>query len=162
MTDVDHSDVLLRSFILYVQTAHAVLKYADAHFHREAGLSTTKFIVLKALAINGGVMAPSEIAKWTNRERHNITTLVERLKREGFVTAERNNADKRFVNVILTDKGWEVVSQATPVAREIVNQVMLSISEGDAVLFEEPLRVLRQNALDGLEHLAKRPQRHPD
>ncbi|GAH46431.1 unnamed protein product, partial [marine sediment metagenome] len=116
--------------------------------------------VLQALAINGGRMTPSKIAEWTFKERHNITTLVERLKREGLVKAERSNKDKRFVNVILTAKGRRVLKQATPVAREIIDQVMLSISQGDAVLLEKSLRVLRQNAHSSIEQLAKlsRPQ----
>ena len=106
-------------------------------------------------------MTLSEIAEWTHRERHNITTLVERLKRDGLITAQRDTRDKRFVNVMLTDKGREVVSKATPVAKDIVDQVMLLISEGDAVLLEKSLRILRQNAHDGLEYLAKRSQHHP-
>jgi DNA-binding MarR family transcriptional regulator len=160
MIDVNHHDVILRSFILLVQTAYAALKYADAHFYRKARLSVIKFIVLQALAING-TMTLSEIAEWAHKERHNITTLVERLKRDRLVIAERDSRDKRLVNVTLTDRGWEVVGQAIPVARDILKQVMLSISEGDAVLLEKLLRVLRQNAHDGLEHVAKRSQPQP-
>ena len=99
---------------------------------------------------------PSEIAEWTYRERHNITTLVDRLKRDGFVRTTRNNADKRLVNVKLTDKGQEALNRAMPVAREIVDQVMLSISEDDTVLLEKTLRVLRQNAHNGLRDIARR------
>ncbi len=88
------------------------------------------------------------------------TTLVDRLKREGLVRAEHSNKDKRFVNIILTAKGRRVLKQATPVAREIVGQVMSSFSEGDAVLLEKSLRILRQNAHSSIEQLAKpsRPQ----
>ena len=156
MINVDHEDVILRTFILFFQTAREVLKYADTHLYSKARLSTIQLIVLRALASNGGVMMPSEIAEWTNTERHNITTLVDRMKRDGLVSTERNNRDKRFVNITLTAKGRKVLSQAMPVAREIVNKVMLSIGEGDAVPLENSLRVLRQNAHDGLEHLAKR------
>jgi DNA-binding MarR family transcriptional regulator len=155
LVDVSHDSAILRTFILFVQTAYTVLKYADAHFYRAARLSTIKFIVLKALAVNGGSMTPSKIAEWTFKERHNITTLVDRLKREGLVRAERSNKDKRFVNIILTAKGRRVLKQATPVAREIVDQVMLSFSEGDAVLLEKSLRILRQNAHSSIEQLAK-------
>jgi len=157
LINVEHRDAIRRIFMLFVQTARAVLKYGDAYFYRKAHLSVTKFIVLQALAIND-TMTLSEIAKWTHKERHNITTLVRRLENDELVTAERDNRDKRFVNVTLTDKGREAVSQSTPVAIDIVKQVMLSISEGDAVLLEKPLKVLQQNAHDGLEHLAKRPQ----
>jgi len=79
-------------------------------------------------------------------ERHNITMLINRMRQEGLVTIDRNTSDKRFVDVTLTDKGRGVLRQAVPVAREVIDQVMLSIAEGDAALLEKTLRVLRQNA----------------
>ena len=162
LKDVDHEDRILRTFILFVQAGDVTMRYANSHFYRKEGLSVIKVIVLQVLAANGGTMRPSEIAEWTFRERHNITTLINRLKRDGLVSVERNNRDKRFVNVSLTTKGRKVLKQAMPVAREIVNRVMLSISEGDAIPLEKSLRVLRQNAHDGLEHLAKCAQPQPD
>jgi len=143
----------LRSYMIFVQAADKVLKYADARF-RKAGLSLIKYMVLYIIAANGGTMIPSQIAKWTFRKRHDITTLVDRLKRDGFVTAERNERDRRFLNITLTDKGRSVLPQAISVAMEIANQVMLSITEADAVQLEKLMGVLRQNADDGLEHVA--------
>ena len=152
--DVDHEDAVLRTFILFVQTAQVVLKYADAYLHRKARLSVSKLVVLKALASNGAMM-PSKIAEWTNTERHNITALVNRMKQDGLVTTERSSSDKRLVNITLTDKGREALNRVMPVAKEIVDHVMLSIDEGDAALLEKLLRVLRQNAYQSLEHIAK-------
>ena len=43
-----------------------------------------------------------------------------------------------------------------PVAKNVVNQIMLSITEDDAALLAKLLRVLRQNAQSGLEDLTKR------
>jgi DNA-binding MarR family transcriptional regulator len=158
LIDVDHEDTIIRSFIMFMQTAYAILKYADAHLYRKARLSISKLIVLRVLASNKKVMTPSEIAKWTQTERHNITTLIGRMKRDGLIRTERNPRDRRFLSVSLTDKGREVLMQAMPVAREIVDQVMSSISEDDALLLEKWLRVLRQNAHQGLEYVAKRSQ----
>ena len=162
LKDIDHDDTIVKILMLFVQTAHAVLKYADAYFYRKARLSVIKHMVLQVLANKGGTMTPSKIAEWTLRERHNITTLVDRLKKDGLVRVDRNKKDKRLVNITLTDKGREILSQSTPAAGEIVNQLMLSISESEAVLLEKPLRVLRQNAHDGLEHVAKHSQPQPD
>ena len=158
MIDVDHEDPILRTFILFIQTADAVMKYANAHFYRKARLSAIKFIVLQILAVNGGTIRPSEIAQWTLRERHNITTLVQRLEQDGLVSTKRNDRDRRFLNVLLTNKGRKVLTQTMPVARQIVAQVMSSITEGDVVLLEESLGVLRQNAHHGLECTPKRSQ----
>ena len=158
MINVDHEDTVLRTFILFVQTARVVLKYVDAHMYREAGLSTSKLIVLRVLASKGGVMTPSKIADWTQTERHNITALVQRMKQDGLITAKRDSSDRRIVNVILTDKGREVLDRAMPVAKEVVSQVMSSITEGDASHLENVLRVLRENTHNGLESLARYPQ----
>lgn len=41
-------------------------------------------------------MKPSEIAAWTHRERYNITTLIDRMEKEGLVRTKRNDIDNRF------------------------------------------------------------------
>ena len=156
--NVESDDTILRTFILFAQTANLVRKYGDAHLYSKTSLSTIKFIVLKVLEFNGGTMSPSEIARWTNTERHNVTTLIRRLEQDGFVNIERNSVDKRFFNVTLTDEGLKVLSQATSVAREIVDKVMLSIGERDAYLLEKSLRVLRRNAHCGLKSVTAQSQ----
>ena len=162
LIDVDIDNIILKTFILFVQTAETILKYSDAQFYKEARLSIVKYAALRILATNSGTMTPSQLATWMFKERHSITTLVDRMKRDGLVRTERENRDKRFVNVTLTAKGRKVLEQSTPVARDIVNRVMLSIGEGDAIPLEKSLRVLRQNAHDGLEHLTEHVQPQPD
>ena len=160
LIDVNHDDTILRTFTLFVQTARSVLKYADSRLYRKARLSVVKLIALRVLASNNRAMTPSELAEWTQTEPHNITTLINRMKQDGLVTAERNTSDKRLVNITLTDKGREALNRTMPVAKEIVDRVMLSIDEGDVALLEKYLQTLRQNAHQGLEHLARgsRPQ----
>ena len=60
------------------------------------------------------------------------------------------------------EKGQEVLRQALPVAREIVNQVITSIAERDAILLEKFLRVLRKNAHDGLEDFNNRSRQQTE
>ena len=155
LIEIDHEDAILSTFMLFVQTAQAVLKYIDASLYRKTRLSVSKLIVLKALASTSVGMMPSELARWTSTERHNITALVSRMKRDGLVTTERNSNDKRLVNIKLTNKGREARNQAILVAKEIVDEMMLSIAEGDVALLKEKLRTLRQNAYHGLEHITK-------
>ena len=76
---VDHEDPILRTFMLFAQTADAVKKYADAVLYK-VGLPSTKLAVLRVLASNGGTMTPSAIARWTLREPNNITTFADRMK----------------------------------------------------------------------------------
>ena len=159
MLHIDHRDNVLRAFILFVQTAREVLKYADSHFYETVGLSVVKYVALQALAANGGTMTATELAEWTNTERHNVTTLVNRMKRDGFVIAERRDTDKRFVDVRLTDKGRVALDGARQPAWDIVSQVMASIGDADAALLERLLTVLRQNTSGGLKRITSQAER---
>jgi len=150
LINVDVENNSLRTFILFVQTADAVSKYADTSFYKKAGLSAIKFTILKIIAVNGGTMTPSEIANWTLTRPHNITTMTNRLKRDGLVTTKRSRSDKRFINITLTHKGHEIIKQTGPVAREIVSQIMSSITKSDTVALEKLLTILRHNAHNGL------------
>ena len=153
LIDVEIDNIILKTFVLFVQTAETVLKYSDAQFYKGANLSIVKYAALRILDINGGTMTPSQLAAWMFKERHSITTLVERLRRDGLVGTRRQTRDRRSVSVILTDKGREVLEQATPAAREIVERVMSSMSDDEAVQFGKSLSFLRQNARDTLEQL---------
>lgn len=90
-------------------------------------------------------MTHSQLAIWTNTKRHNITTLVERMKKEGLVTTERSQKDKRFVQVRVTDEGRKVLEQAAPLAQKIVEQLMLGIDRNEALKMERLLKIMRAN-----------------
>ena len=147
MINIEHEDKILRNFILFFQTARSAFKYADAHLYGKMRLSTVKLIALQALVSNGGIMRPSEIAEWTQTERHNITTLIRRMKKEGLITTERDIYNKRNVNITLTDKGKELYNRAMPVAKEVIDQIMHSITEEDAIHCDEMLTPIKEYRL---------------
>lgn len=152
--EIPHGETIGKTLMLLTQTSRLISKYIDAYFYKKAPISFTKFMVLKNLAIKNGVMTPTQLAEWTQTELHNITTLVARLKKEELVSTKRSDIDARSVNVFLTDKGRMMLNQAMPVARELIDQIMSSITENDAVKLGQMLEVLRDNAYGGLESIA--------
>ena len=94
---------------------------------------------------NNGVIRHSDLADWTGTKRHNITTLVQRMKNEGLVETEISDKDKRCTLVRLTDKGRDLFSQATIVAYDLINEAMSGISKKDAAQLGNILKVLRRN-----------------
>ena len=155
IVEIKSSETISGTLMLFTQTARLISKYIDAYFYHKSGLSFIKFLVLKTLASKNGVMTPSQIAEWTQTELHNITALVGRLKKEGFVVTRRSDIDRRSVNVFLTDKGRMVLDQSMPVAQEVIAQIMSSVTEADAIKLSRRLKVLRDNAYDGLENISR-------
>jgi DNA-binding MarR family transcriptional regulator len=145
MVDVYLEDASQRTFILFIQTASAIKKYAEAKLRR-VGLSIIRLTALQVLAANGGTLTPSAIAYWTYTERHNITTLVKRLQKDGLVKVEHSSKDRRSIQVKLTEKGWQVLRQIEPLSIKIVERTMSSMSEDSTLELEKALRILRGNA----------------
>ena len=156
LLEIEETEPRLRAFIMFSQAARGMLKYKDAYLYRKARLSVVQLIALKALAKKGGVLTPSEIAECTQTERHNITALVQRMKKDGMIKTEHDVTDRRVVNVILTYKGRDALSKAIPLARDVMAKVMASISEDDAVRLEKLMLTLRNNAEDGMGQLSER------
>lgn len=141
--------------MLLAQTCRLTHKYMNAYFYKKAHLSFSQFLVLKILAANNGGMTPTQMAEWTQTELHNITTFVARLKKQGLVSTERSATDQRSINVLLTEQGRLMLNQTMPVATELIDQIMSSISEADASKFSKILEVLRDNAYDGLKSITR-------
>ena len=155
IVDIHIEETIPRAFVLFLQTAYAVEKYAESELNK-VGLSISKLMALQILETNGGTTNPSTIARWMLREKHNITTVVDRLSRDGLVRVRRGiKADRRLVKVTLTDKGRQALERARPVTRKIIEQIMASIDENLAASLEQQLKVLRLNAHQGMDRSSK-------
>lgn len=153
---VYHKDPALRTFILLVQTIRLVSKYIDTCLSRKASISQIKFIALLAFCFDGhlnGTITASQLARWTDTEPHNITTLISRMKADGLICTKTYPKDRRYVNIMITDKGDKITRLSLSVAQEIVNQVMSSLDQDDCSRLEEILKTIRQNAHAGLQDL---------
>ena len=113
-----------------------------------------KYIALKALALSGRTLTHIDLAAWTGTERHSVTALIERMKKEGLVTTERSDDDRRFIKVGLTKKGRDLVGQANPVGRGFMNEVMSGIGKPEATQLERLLRVLSKNTERASENIS--------
>ena len=140
-----HEDPVLKTFMIFIQAAREVIKYSDSRFFRSLHLSTVKYIALKALVKSGGMLTKSDLAIWTDTKRHNITTLVRRMEIEGLVTTGRDEKDKRFQQVTVTDKGHALFLKANVVAEDLIKRVMSGIGKRQVAQLDKILRVLRSN-----------------
>ena len=160
MIDVFHKnqDSIVQTAALLLRTARVVLKYADRCFYVNAHSSLAKYMVLQSLFINKGTMKLSDLATFTNTERNNITTMVNRLKKEGLVTTRQSRQDKRYVNVTLTDKGISVLNKLWPVARQLSETLTCSMTEDDLNISLKNLTPMYQNALEALGEANPSPE----
>jgi DNA-binding MarR family transcriptional regulator len=149
---VSHEDPVLRTFVLFMQVANAAYKYVDGRFYYGSRLTTPKFVALTVLISNGGKMTHTELANWTNTERHNITALVDRMKEDGLIATQQRLKDKRFIDICITDKGRTAQEEARSLARQIRKELMQGIGKNDALELERLLTTVKTN----IEHKSEK------
>ena len=156
LIEINEEDPVLRTFILFTQTARVAAKYQDAYMNKHTGISDIKLIVLMAFFYDPTAsVTASRIAQWTDTAPHNVTTLINRMKREGLLETMRDKKDKRFVRISITDKGIAVLRGAMPAAQNVLDQLMSSIARDDVLSLENTLKVIRRNAYEGLTNLSE-------
>ena len=91
-----------------------ITRAIDLHskkLQRETGLTTSQLLVLEAV-VKLDTSTPSNIAKEVQLSQATVTNLVDRLERHELVLRRKSIADKRAVEVHLTEKGRQMVELA--------------------------------------------------
>jgi DNA-binding MarR family transcriptional regulator len=78
---------------------------------RETGLTTSQLLVLQA-AVKLERPSPSNIAKKVHLSQATVTNLIDRLERNKLLLRHKSTADKRVVEVYLTDGGKQAIERA--------------------------------------------------
>ena len=91
-----------------------ITRAIDLHskkLQRETGLTTSQLLVLEAV-VKLDTSTPSNIAKEVQLSQATVTNLVDRMERNELVVRQKSTVDKRVVEVLLTDKGRQMVELA--------------------------------------------------
>ena len=101
----------LNAYIKLMRAAESVTSRAHAILPKDITLS--QFSVLEAL-LHRGPLCQNELAGKLLRSAGNITHIVDNLEKAGLVARVRDQADRRFITVSLTDKGQATISALFP------------------------------------------------
>ena len=140
---------LLKAWLLLHQTYNLVLKSEDVVFAR-LGLSTQQYAVLIAIKHFRGWVTQVDLANWLDRRCSSISMLLYRMEEHGLVERVRDIRDRRSLRVVMTDKGENVLEQATIVSWQLVQEVLSRISEEELRMLIEILDRVREDVFDNL------------
>jgi DNA-binding MarR family transcriptional regulator len=95
------------------------------------GVTEVQFNVLMELAANDGRLPLCGLAQHLLKSPANVTALVDRMERDGFVRRVRGERDRRTVFAELTEDGWSALGRAAPAVFETEQRILAEISAGD-------------------------------
>jgi DNA-binding MarR family transcriptional regulator len=145
-----------RLLILFIQTGDVLRNYFEAVLS-QGGLSLIQMKALQLLQ-SGASFTRSEMARVLLLEKSDISTLIKQLEGDKLIRVSRVETDKRHFSVVITKKGRKSIEKLGPINTNTVENVMPFMPKYSAVVFEESLLALRQNAYKHLKEMNKRPR----
>jgi MarR family 2-MHQ and catechol resistance regulon transcriptional repressor len=124
-----------------------LMRAADAVGHRTSaplaadGLTPVHFGVLETLYHLGPLMI-SQLADKHLRSRNNFTVVIDNLERQGLVRRERDDADRRSVQIHLTEAGRARVEPVIPKFVRAVVEDMKALDPNEQRILATLLRRL--------------------
>lgn len=129
---------------LISQTRNAVFAALDKAM-LPLDLTASQFIVVIG-AIRDRARTVNEFCQLAGIEPGPMSRLLDRMEAKGIVRKVRDEADRRQVNVILTEKGVALYPQINAVIHEVYGQLLQGFSDQEALAFKLALEKILLNA----------------
>lgn len=118
-----------RAWRCLITGATLLFDHLDRELRESSGLSLPEYEILVRLSeVPQRRLRMAELADSVSHSRSRVTHTIARLERGGLVDRSACASDGRGVNAHLTDRGWQVLTEAAPghvrsVRRALVDQV---------------------------------------
>jgi DNA-binding MarR family transcriptional regulator len=117
----DDSFLPVQRVVLALSRARNLLSAQTHGALAGTGISSSHVGVLLLLSL--GVACTSvALSRLLGVDSGFVTRMIDRLERQGLVRRDRNDPDRRVVNLTLTDVGRNVAARVTEIVPEVLNQ----------------------------------------
>src|SRR5215470_15152473 len=108
-------------------------------------VSSAQFIILAALSMEN-VRSASDLCKDISYDAGAMTRMIDRLEEKGLIRRSRDPADRRLVNLELTDKGNAALPRMRAISLRVLNRLLQGFSQEEARQLESFLTRMLENA----------------
>ncbi len=111
---------------------------------KQIELTFEQFVILHMLNSNCGLIQ-QDLANQMQKDKSIIVRQINALLEGQYVISKTNKEDKRKKNLILSQKGIEILTQMKEISSEVSNKLLLGISENELEIFRIVLSKIQAN-----------------
>jgi len=128
-------------YLLLRRTHDAVARRVEAELNKQ-GITTIQYGVIRHLC-DGQSLSLTELSERLFRSASNMTTLIDRMERDGLVRRLDHAEDRRVTQVQLTTKGAELCASVRPVHRKFLTDLMACFEDEELAQLTTLLQKLK-------------------
>lgn len=112
----------LGNWRVFLETAYALIDILDAELQDGQGMSLRWYDALVQLEEAEHPVRMNELADRILFSKSGLTRVIDRMEEAGLVRRERDTADRRVVNVVITQRGLEELQAARTLHRRGIHE----------------------------------------
>ncbi len=128
-----------------------MLRSEARKFFADKPASDTQFNVMMVLKYADHLLTQQELSRHLLVDQSNLTGLVDRMEKAGFLTRQKVEYDRRCYHLKLTNKGREFVDEVEAPYRALVKKIMAVFSAQEMAELTS-LMMRLQNGLDEMNN----------
>ncbi len=130
----------LNSYIKLIRCAESLTARLQPIL-KEFGLTESQFGILDAI-YHIGQLSQKELGAKLLKSGGNITMVIDNLEKHLLVRREKNDADRRFFTIHLTDEGRSVIEKCFPRVLAVIVDEMNVLTEEEQIVFQHSCKIL--------------------
>ncbi len=139
-----------RLFFLINKARHKIFSYGERLYEKELGVPLTQVIALFVLEKNNGCLA-KDLCEPLMIKKSAISGLTDRMEKNGLITRQQDDYDKRAIRLFITKAGQECIKNAKPLLQKQNEKISASFNEDELAIVQRFLNhVIEQTDTDTL------------
>ena len=144
--DESRSKEALRTWLRLLSCETVIEQQLRSLFRTNFSVTLPQFDVLSELERSGQQMTMSELSRELMVSNGNVTGVIDRLERNGFVTRTRAEHDRRIQYIELTDKGRREFDEMARSHERWLDDLLSELSTNDMASLQQLLLKTRSSA----------------
>jgi DNA-binding MarR family transcriptional regulator len=133
---------------LLIHQASRLFRKAEIATLANIGLTPRKQAVLLAMKNAPGPLTVTSIAYWLDRNPNGISTLVDRMEKDGLISRVRDMPDRREVRLVMTPKGEKLFKEGSKLFQKLFRDIFLEFSEEELLTLSAIMTRVRRRTFD--------------
>jgi MarR family 2-MHQ and catechol resistance regulon transcriptional repressor len=125
-------DLRANSLFSIISTADVILEFERIKL-KHSQSSRTQFRILNVLITHKGSLTLTDISTRVFRTKYSTTRVIDKLIKDGLVTREAIEGDRRAKNISITRKGVAFIEETMPNRRKITDEAMSCLTKKQMV-----------------------------
>jgi DNA-binding MarR family transcriptional regulator len=140
------SDREVMLWVRLAMTFNVVYQEIKHELNKEENITVPQLEIIACLDRTKG-LSLSEIAERLLVTGGNITGLIDRMERDGYVHRVRDKTDRRVVKALLTEKGFELYKSFYPRYKKIMQRINSGLTEEERKQLQRLLKKLAKGVM---------------